>query len=51
MTNISLSENNASLCYKDVCFNAKGKTARAVTVGIATIIVVTSIVSLLKTSR
>ena len=46
MKNFSFSEDKASFCYEDVCINTSGKIAKAVTFGLAAVVIITGIASL-----
>lgn len=51
MTELSLSNDKASLCYKNNCINFKGDLAKAITFSIALVVVVSGVASLFETSK
>lgn len=49
MSNISFGSDKVSFCHKNNCVNINGKVAKAIRIGVAFIVVISSIASLLDT--
>lgn len=50
MNNISFSSNNVSFCNENNCLNIKGSLAKTITLGIALVVVFSSVASLLDST-
>jgi hypothetical protein len=51
MNSISFGADKVSFCHKNNCININGDVAKAITVGVAFIVVISSIASLLETTK
>ncbi len=51
MNSISFGADKVSFCHENNCVNIKGDVAKAITVGVAFIVVISSIASLLETTK
>lgn len=51
MTKLSLSNDKASLCYKNNCIDFKGDLAKVITFSVALVVVVSGVASLFETSK
>ena len=51
MNSINISKQRLSICHKDTCINVKGNIAKTVVFGLAAIVVVNAITSVLESSN